>query len=183
MRRDPRRIVAARQQRRRLQLVRGKHGSVSIDLQPASRRPGRHGDRRTDLRRLSYVEPDVHSSGKVLTSRIRGQSDIWRFPVGGSPDENTHNAVRVTRQSGQVQTPSVSPDGTEVVYLSDNGGHGNLWVTKTDGSGVARQITFERDRRRRSACRSGRPSITASPSSSAAIASRSGGQFRRPQPP
>jgi hypothetical protein len=44
-----------------------------------------------------------------------------------------------------VQTPSVSPDGNEIVYLSDNGGHGNLWVTKTDGSGAARQITFERD--------------------------------------
>ena len=82
----------------------------------------------------------MHPSGKVLASRIRGQSDIWRFPVSGSPAENTRDAIRVTRQSGQVQTPSVSPDGTEVVYLSDNGGHGNLWVTKTDGSGTARQI-------------------------------------------
>ena len=93
----------------------------------------------------SFVEPDVHASGKVFASRIRGQSDIWRFPVTGSPDENTRNAVRVTWQSGQVQTPSVSPDGTEVVYLSDNGGHGNLWVTKADGTGITRQITFERD--------------------------------------
>jgi Tol biopolymer transport system component len=111
------------------------------------RRVGRDGsdDRSLTFGDWSYVEPDVHSSGKVLTSRIRVQSDIWKFPVGGSPDENTRNAVRVTRQSGQVQTPSVSPDGTEVVYLSDNGGHGNLWVTKTDGTGVARQITFERD--------------------------------------
>jgi Tol biopolymer transport system component len=38
----------------------------------------------------------------------------------------------------------VSPDGTEVVYLSDSGGHGNLWVVKTDGSNP-RQITFERE--------------------------------------
>jgi len=94
---------------------------------------------------VSFVEPDVHASGKVLASRIRGQSDIWRFPISGSPAENTNNAIRVTRQSGQVQVPSVSPDGSEVVYLSDNGGHGNLWVTKTDGRGAARQITFERD--------------------------------------
>ena len=111
------------------------------------RRVGRDGsdDRPLTFGDSSYVEPDVHSSGKVLTSRIRGQSDIWKFPVGGSADENTRHAVRVTRQSGQVQTPSVSPDGTEVVYLSDNGGHGNLWITRTDGTGVARQITFERD--------------------------------------
>jgi serine/threonine protein kinase len=103
------------------------------------------GDRALTFGDTSYVEPDVHSSGKVLASRIRGQSDIWKFPINGSPAENTRNAIRVTRQSGQVQTPSVSPDGTEVVYLSDNGGHGNLWVTKADGSGTARQITFERD--------------------------------------
>ena len=103
------------------------------------------GDRALTFGDVSLVEPDVHSSGKVLASRIRGQSDIWRFPVGGTPADNTRNAIRVTRQSGQVQTPSVSPDGAEVVYLSDNGGHGNLWVTKSDGSGTARQITFERD--------------------------------------
>jgi Tol biopolymer transport system component len=103
------------------------------------------GDRALTFGDTSFVAPDVHVSGKVLASRIRGQSDIWRFPIGGSPEENTNNAIRVTRQSGQVQAPSVSPDGTEVVYLSDNGGHGNLWVTKTDGSGAARQITFERD--------------------------------------
>ena len=38
----------------------------------------------------------------------------------------------------------MSPDESEVVYLSDSGGHGNLWIARTDGSGV-RQITFERD--------------------------------------
>ena len=93
---------------------------------------------------LSYVEPDVHHSGKLVACRVRIESDIWRFPVAGTPIENTRNASRITRQTGQVQTPSVSPDGREVVYLSDNGGHGNLWVAQTDGSDT-RQITFERD--------------------------------------
>jgi len=31
-----------------------------------------------------------------------------------------------------------------VVYLSDSGGHGNLWIARTDGSAV-RQLTFEQD--------------------------------------
>ena len=52
--------------------------------------------------------------------------------------------TRVTRQTGQVQTPSVSPDGSELVYLSDNGGHANLWVIRRTVP-RARQITFERD--------------------------------------
>jgi serine/threonine protein kinase len=106
-------------------------------------RDGR-GDRQITFGDLSYVEPDAHQSGKLLVSRIRCQSDVWRFPIGGAAVENTHDGVRITRQTGQVQTPSISPDGTEVVYLSDNGGHGNLWIARTDGSSV-RQVTFERD--------------------------------------
>jgi Tol biopolymer transport system component len=102
------------------------------------------GDRQTTFGDQSFVEPDAHPSGSLLVSRTRRQSDIWRFPVGGSAAENTREAMRVTRQTGNVQTPSVSPDDREVVYLSDNGGHGNLWVARTDGSSP-RQITFERD--------------------------------------
>jgi hypothetical protein len=103
----------------------------------SSDRPVTYGD-------LSYVEPDVHRSGRIVVSRLRIQSDLWRIPVAGSPQENTRRAVRVTRQTGQVQTPATSPDGREVVYLADHGGHSNLWVTRADG-GPARQITFERD--------------------------------------
>ena len=110
------------------------------------RRIGRdgRGDRALTFGDDSYIAPDTHSSGSLLVSRVRMRSDIWKFPVAGSPAENTRNAVRVTRQSGHVQTPSVSPDGTRIVYISDNGGHANLWVASTQGSD-ARQITFEAD--------------------------------------
>jgi serine/threonine protein kinase len=93
---------------------------------------------------VSYVDPDLHGSGRLVVCRIRSESDIWKCPVGESPAENTQHMTRVTKQTGLVQTPSVSPDGSELVYLSDNGGHANLWVIRTDGT-RARQITFERD--------------------------------------
>ena len=93
---------------------------------------------------VSYVDPDVDASGRLVVSRMRSESDIWKCPVADSPAENTRAMARVTKQTGQVQTPSVSPDGNELVYLSDNGGHANLWVVRTDGT-RARQITFERD--------------------------------------
>jgi Tol biopolymer transport system component len=101
-------------------------------------------DRQLTFGDASYVEPDVDRTARVVTSRVRNQSDIWRLPTTGTPVENTRDAVRVTRQTGVAQTPSINPDGTEIVYLSDNGGHGNLWIAKTDRSEV-RQLTFERD--------------------------------------
>jgi Tol biopolymer transport system component len=93
---------------------------------------------------VSFVEPDIHESGRMVVCRIRSESDIWKCPVGGSPAENMRGLTPITQQTGQVQTPSVSPDGSELVYLSDNGGHANLWVARTDGTSI-RQITFERD--------------------------------------
>ena len=93
---------------------------------------------------VSYVQPDIVAAGKLFASRVRMQSDIWRFPVAGTPADNVKNGARITQQTGQVQTPSASPDGKEVVYLSDSGGHVNVWVANVDGSST-RQITFERD--------------------------------------
>ena len=79
-----------------------------------------------------------------------GSSSSRSEPVNrrGSISLTTIRRRTVARGRSAIATPSRSsphcPDGHEVVYLSDNGGHGNLWVAKTDGGGV-RQITFERD--------------------------------------
>ncbi len=92
----------------------------------------------------SYMSPDISSSGAVLVSRMKLQTDIWKFPVDGRPADNVQRAVRVTRQTGEVLTPTPSPDGKEVAFLSDSGGHANLWVVNTE-SGARRQITDEHD--------------------------------------
>lgn len=88
--------------------------------------------------------PDVDRSGRILASRMRMQFDIWKFPTGADPGENVRQAVRITHQTGQVQTPTLDPNDRELAYISDNGGHGNLWVLPLDG-GEPRQITFEKD--------------------------------------
>ena len=92
----------------------------------------------------SYVHPDLNKAGAVVTSNVQMHFNIWKYPVDGPPVENASRAVQITHQTGQVQTPSVGPGDKEMVYLSDSGGHGNLWVMKLD-SGEMRQITFERD--------------------------------------
>ena len=92
----------------------------------------------------SYVDPDVNAAGTVVASLLRMEFDVWRFPVDGSGEENVRRATRITRQTGHVATPSPGPDDREVVFLSNSGGHANLWVTSEDGK-QTRQITFERD--------------------------------------
>jgi Tol biopolymer transport system component len=114
----------------------------TFNLRTVSRNGG--PERQLTFGDVSYVQPDIVAAGKLFTSRVRMQSDIWQFPVAGTPADNVKNGTRITQQTGQVQTPSASPDGKEVVYLSDSGGHVNVWVGKVDGSST-RQITFERD--------------------------------------
>jgi serine/threonine protein kinase len=91
-----------------------------------------------------YTHPDITASGTIVASRMRLQTDIWKFPIDGTPEDNVRRGVRVTRQTAQVLTPTAGPRDREVAFLSDSGGHANLWVIDTE-SGVLRQITHERD--------------------------------------
>jgi eukaryotic-like serine/threonine-protein kinase len=100
--------------------------------------------RRLTSGETSYVSPDISGNGTVSVSRMKLQTDIWKFPVDGLPAENVSRGVRLTRQTGQVLTPTASPGEKEVAFLSDSGGHANLWVVNTE-SGELRQITHERD--------------------------------------
>jgi Tol biopolymer transport system component len=70
--------------------------------------------------------------------------DIWRFPFDGEAADNVRRAEQITRQTGQVLTPTVAPNGHDIAFLADSGGHANLWVLSTR-SGELRQITFESD--------------------------------------
>jgi eukaryotic-like serine/threonine-protein kinase len=107
---------------------------------------GRDGNglRQLTFGEASYVSPDVNAAGTLVASRIQRQFNIWKFPADGDPQDNVRRGVPVTHQTGQVQTPSVGATDREVVYLSDSGGHGNLWVVDTD-TGATRQITYEQD--------------------------------------
>ena len=94
----------------------------------------------------------------------------------------------MTRQTGQVLTPTASPDGDEIAFLSDSGGHSNLWVTSTqsgDPRGRSRSRTIPRCRSaRRCGHRTGTRSRSsrrrASPVSSSACGSsmRDGSNLR-----
>ena len=93
---------------------------------------------------LSYLHPDIHQSGAVVAGRLHMQFDLWKYPTDGTADENTRRGQRLTRQTGQVQTPTVGASDRHIAFLSDSGGRANIWVTTPDTAEM-RQITHERD--------------------------------------
>jgi Tol biopolymer transport system component/tRNA A-37 threonylcarbamoyl transferase component Bud32 len=114
----------------------------SFNLWTVSLRGGRW--RQTTFGEVSYLYPDVDRTGTLVSTRLQLRSDIWRYPVEFAAAENVRLGVPVTRQTGQVRTPTVGPGDKEVAYVSDSGGHANIWVTRLD-TGESRQITYERD--------------------------------------
>jgi eukaryotic-like serine/threonine-protein kinase len=93
---------------------------------------------------VSYEHPDVHDTGLLAAARTRMRFDVWKFPFGRVATDNVREGITVTSQTGMVLTPAASPDGDEIAFLSDSGGHSNLWVSVLQ-SGALRQITFEDD--------------------------------------
>jgi Tol biopolymer transport system component len=107
-------------------------------------RTGGQNLRQLTFGETSYVSPDLDRHGNIVATRRQIQFDIWRYPVDGRPEENVRRGVQITHQTGTVQTPSAGPGDRELVYLSDSGGHGNLWVLNLETQ-QNRQVTFEHD--------------------------------------
>jgi Tol biopolymer transport system component/DNA-binding winged helix-turn-helix (wHTH) protein len=85
----------------------------------------------------------------VYTSQIAGEQNLWIMdPSGGA-------SKQLTAHSGFSETPTVSPDGRYIVFLSNRNGQEHLWRIDIDGRqpvqltrGVGdRQPTFTLDGR------------------------------------
>jgi Tol biopolymer transport system component len=100
------------------------------------------GQRQVSTPEASYEQPDLEASGLLSATRVRMRYDIWQYPFVAVSD-SVERGRQLTRQTGQVSTPTPSPDGREVAYLSDNGDHANIWATSA--AGAPRQLTFEND--------------------------------------
>jgi serine/threonine protein kinase len=92
----------------------------------------------------SYQDPDMNAQGSLVMSRLRSQSDVWKFPITGEPSDNVKRGVRITRQTGEIQTLTLSPDESEVAFLSDNDGHVNVWIARV-ADGEMRPLTRDVD--------------------------------------
>lgn len=76
----------------------------------------------------TWMSVDVSPDGRWIVFDLLGH--IYRLPAGGG------EAECLTQDSGIALNyhPRISPDGTEIAFISDRRGQDNLWVMKADGS-------------------------------------------------
>jgi Tol biopolymer transport system component/imidazolonepropionase-like amidohydrolase len=74
----------------------------------------------------TWMSLDVSPDGRMIVFDLLG--DIYTMPVEGGTATKIHGGMSFESQ------PKYSPDGQQILFLSDRSGSENVWVMKTDGS-------------------------------------------------
>jgi Tol biopolymer transport system component len=74
----------------------------------------------------SWMSVDVSSDGSTIVFDLLG--DIYTMPISGG------QATRITSGMAYDAQPRFSPDGGQVVFISDRTGKEQVWIVSTDGS-------------------------------------------------
>jgi Tol biopolymer transport system component len=93
-----------------------------------------------NLRRVTDAhvnwDPAFTRDGKRLlwSSNRGGNFEVWTADVDGSAPR------QVTRDGGNAENPTATPDGQWVVYSSGNPQKAGLWKTRLDGTGAVHLV-------------------------------------------
>ena len=74
----------------------------------------------------SWISLDVSPNGQTIVFDILG--DLYTIPIAGG------KATRITSGMGWDQQPRYSPDGSQIVFVSDRNGSKNVWIANADGT-------------------------------------------------
>jgi hypothetical protein len=86
----------------------------------------------------TWISLDVSSDGERIVFDLLG--DLYTIPVAGG------TATRITHGIAHDMQPRFSPDGTEVVFVSDRSGDENVWLLDIE-DGEVRPLTTGEDSR------------------------------------
>ena len=89
----------------------------------------------------TWISLDLSPDGRTIVFEILG--DLYTIPVSGGA------ATRITSGLGFDMQPRFSPDGEEIVFISDRSGAENMWIANADGSDP-RAVTKGKGKRYRS---------------------------------
>ena len=80
----------------------------------------------------TWLSLDVSPDGQTLVFELLG--DLYTLPLSGG------DAKRITSGPAFDSQPRYSPNGKQIVFLSDRSGSENIWVCDADGAN-ARPVT------------------------------------------
>ncbi|HTK57333.1 MAG TPA: amidohydrolase, partial [Gemmatimonadales bacterium] len=83
----------------------------------------------------TWISLDVSPDGRTIAFDLLG--DLYTIPITGG------KATRLTNGMAYDMQPRFSPDGSKLVYVSDQSGDDNLHLINADGRDQ-RQLTFDR---------------------------------------
>ena len=98
----------------------------------------------------SWVSLDVAPDGQTIVFDILG--DLYTIPIAGD------KATRITSGMGWDQQPRYSPDGSQIVFVSDRNGAKNVWIANADGTKP--HIIRPRNKKRLVVIACSRPGVT-----------------------
>jgi Tol biopolymer transport system component/imidazolonepropionase-like amidohydrolase len=114
-----------------------KDSTKKSDKWDVSSPPGPSTNVEFEVTEGTWMATDVSPDGKQIVFDLLG--DIYLMPIAGGP------AKALTNGHAYDVQPRFSPDGTRISFTSDRDGLDNLWIMKTDGSGLT-QVTKEKER-------------------------------------
>lgn len=74
----------------------------------------------------SWISLDLSPNGQTIVFDLLG--DLYTLPVAGG------TAKRITSGPGWDQQPRFSPDGSQIVFVTDRSGAKNVWIANADGT-------------------------------------------------
>ncbi len=85
----------------------------------------------------TWLSLDVNPNGAGLVFELLG--DLYTLPLTGG------RATRITSGLGYDMQPRFSPNGKQIVFVSDRDGSENLWLADADGTNPRALTTSERE--------------------------------------
>jgi serine/threonine protein kinase/WD40 repeat protein len=86
------------------------------------------------------VAADSASSQSLVFANVNSNADVWSLPMDHALGKAAGEPQRLTRDTALDLTPSPSPDGQRVVFISRRSGRDEVWL-RDSSSGSERKVT------------------------------------------